>query len=87
MLNNASWNWDESSIGDQIVLRRILKNVCYSYVNSNVMKGTVIGRMPHKWLWINYTVVGVFVGAIVVWGAILIPLNIKKIKKEESETK
>ncbi len=86
-MSNASWNWDESSIGDQIVLRRILKNVCYSYVNSNVMKGTVIGRMPHKWLWINYTVVGVFVGAIVVWGAILIPLNIKKIKKEESETK
>ena len=80
---SSSWNFDESSIGDQLVLRRVVKNVAYAVANSNAMQGTVIGRKPAKWLWIVYTAYGVFLGTAVIWGVVVILLNVRKIKKEE----
>lgn len=83
---SSSWNADESSIGDNVVLRRILKDVCYSMVNSNAMQGTVIGSGPHRWAWMNYVIVFSLVGIIIVWGAILLIIDVKH-KKQKPEEK
>lgn len=80
---SSAWNYDESSIGDQLVLRRVLKDVCYSIVNANSMQGTVIGQTAPKWFWINYAYIFGMLGVILVWGGIVITLDIKKIKAEE----
>ena len=74
---SSAWNYDESSIGDQLVLRRVLKDVCYSIVNANSM------QTAPKWFWINYAYIFGMLGVILVWGGIVITLDIKKIKAEE----
>lgn len=82
---SAAWKFDESSIGDQQVLRRVLKNVCYVIVNSNSMQGTVIGRTAPKWIWINYTVIFSCLGVVVIYGAIVLLFSIKEINNESKE--
>ncbi len=82
-MESSFWKYDESSIGDQLVLRRILHNVSYALVNSNIMQGTIIGRKAKKWKWVEVTTICSLVGIILVWGGIVITLNILKIKKEE----
>lgn len=87
-MESSSWNFDDSSIGDCYVLRRCLKNVAYAVVNSNAMQGTVIGKTAPKWAWMNYAVIFGIVGIIIIWGGIVIALNILKIKNESTgETK
>lgn len=83
---SSSWNADKGSIGDNMVLRRIAKNICYSMVNSNAMQGTVIGVGPKRWQWISYTLIGVLVGAILVWGGVLIVLFLIHEKKKPEDT-
>ncbi len=72
---------DESSTGDVVVLRRAIKNIAYFTVNSNAMKGTIIGQNLAPWqtlvIWLD-----VGVGAIIViWGALYIGLSIYKDRK------
>lgn len=47
------------------------------------MQGTVIGQTAPKWFWINYAYIFGMLGVILVWGGIVITLDIKKIKAEE----
>ncbi len=72
---------DESSTGDVVVLRNAIKNVAYFTVNSNAMKGTVIGRNLAPWqtlvIWLD---VGVG-AAIIVWGALYIGISVYRDKK------
>lgn len=78
----ARWSdADSSSTGDVVVLRNALKNVCYAMVNSNAMKGEVIGRTMAPWQILFIAVDCGVLGACVLWGALYITLSILRDKK------
>ena len=80
---SSSWNnFDESSIGDVTILRNILKNVSYAVVNSNSLKGDVIGTTLANWQIIIIMVDSGIILFIMFYGAILL---IKKKKLENKE--
>ncbi|MFA6829789.1 MAG: glycoside hydrolase family 3 C-terminal domain-containing protein [Bacilli bacterium] len=85
-LSSSSWkNADESSTSDLIVLRNALKNVCYSFVNSNAMKGIVIGTRLSKWEIVMIIADVTIPVAVVLWGGLYIGLALRKIKNENPE--
>lgn len=76
---------DESSTGDVYVIRRALKNVCYAIVNSNAMKGDVIGHSLSNWQILIISLDGGIGGALLVWGGVTIFLIHRKDKKDSSQ--
>lgn len=79
----TSW-CDESSAADVYVLRKAVKNICYTVVNSNAMNGEITSyRLPYWQIFMIVTscVIGVGLG---IWGFFAIRGAIKK-KKSQSE--
>lgn len=77
---------DESSTADVYVLRNALKHVAYSAVNSNAMKGDVIGQKLAGW---QVLVIGVDVGIggmLFLWGGFVIIRILRKTKKKDSSS-
>lgn len=72
-LTSSMWtDADTSESGDAIVLRRAVKNILYTFVNSNAMNAEVIGYNPP--LWHTYLlIIDVALAAVMIlWGAIVI---------------
>ncbi|MCI1735802.1 MAG: glycoside hydrolase family 3 C-terminal domain-containing protein [Bacilli bacterium] len=87
-LESSFWNADDSSTGDALVLRRALKNVLYAIVNSNAMKGEVIGQNKapwEKWVLLAEIALG---GIVVIYSGLYFTLtfvSIHKAKKQDSQ--
>lgn len=77
-------NADEGSTSDAIVARRILKDVAYALVNSNLMQGDVIGTTLPGWKVLMIVLDSVISAGIVISGVIIFVLVIRRIKKEEA---
>lgn len=59
---------DTQSAADMSVLRKCMKNVCYTVVNSNVMNKVVIGYKLPLWEELMYIADALVCAAIAVWG-------------------
>ncbi len=81
-LQTSMWeDCDMSSTGDAVVLMSAIKNILYSFVNSNAMNAEVIGYKIPLWTELMY-IADIALGAIlVIWGAIVIIVDVKKNKK------
>ncbi len=77
---DTSW-YRNGNKGDAVVLQQCARNIIFSLVNSNMMKGEVIGYTPRAWKIAVWVVDAVLAVAIVVWGVIVI------VRKPKEKTK
>ena len=74
--------FDESSTGDAVILRQVMHNVGYMIVNSNAIKGDIIGQTRPGWEVLLIIVDSVVAAAVVVWG-VFVFLHLRKLDKKE----
>lgn len=78
-------NWyvaDEMDLGNALVLRQCAKNILYTFINSNAMRGEVDHYKLTQWETILFTIDGVVGVALIAWGTVSIALFIRKNKRE-----
>lgn len=63
----VSW-CDPNDMGDSIMLQQSAKNLIYTFVNSNAMKGEVDHYNPPVWVILLYVVEALIVVGLTVWG-------------------
>lgn len=84
-LQTSMWtDCDTSSTGDAVVLMRAAKNLLYSFVNSNAMNAEVVGYKMPMWQELMYIVDGVLGGLLILWGVVVIIVDVKKNKKQRA---
>lgn len=76
--------WYQSgSTGDAVVLQQCAKNIIYTFVNSNAMKGVVIGYTTPTWEIILKVVDVVIPVVLVCWGVFVLFIRKPKEKKKK----
>lgn len=82
-LTSSMWtDCDTSENGDAIVLRQAVKNILYSFVNSNAFNAEVVGYKMALWRIFMYAADGVVAAIIILWGIMVV---VKKGKKKEDK--
>lgn len=82
-LSTSMWeDCDPSETGDAVILRQAVKNVLYSFVNSNAMNAEVVGYKLPLWQVALYALDAAVAAALVIWGAAAIASSCRKRKQQ-----
>ena len=83
-LTTSMWtDCDTFETGDATVLRRAVKDVLYSFVNSNAMNAEVVGYNMATWRVMMYVADAALAVIIVLWG-VLVYRSVRKRRKKEA---
>ena len=78
---------DTSDLGDAVMLRQSAKNILYTFINSNAMRGEVDYYTPPLWTVLLYVGDAVIAVALAVWGFFAVRHALKKSRgASEKET-
>ena len=69
---------DTSDLGDAVMLRQSAKNILYTFINSNAMRGEVDYYTPPLWTVLLYVGDAVIAVALAVWGFFAVRHALKK---------
>lgn len=81
-LQTSMWeDCDPSETGDAVILRQAVKNILYSFVNSNAMNAEVVGCNSPLWVSGLYLIDAALAALLILWGVIALAASIRRHKR------
>lgn len=81
-LQTSMWeDCDPSETGDAVILRQAVKNILYSFVNSNAMNAEVVGYNSPLWVSGLYLIDAALAALLILWGVIALAASIRRHKR------